>query len=492
MANEDTFQPKDFKMFVPFDVDFRKDAKGEEICVVKGYASTTALDSDGERITFDAIKKGIDGWSEFMNLREMHSNKAAGIGMAVEYDEKGAIVECEVVDSESIKKVRKKVLKGYSIGGKKLSKKGDVITGIEVTEISLVDRPANPECMFDMVKAMGLSKPEEKKALKKRSYNDLKKSLYSVSGLLQAMDILCACGYQLEAEEAFEGEAPAYLPKLKELKGGLADLIREALDHELTELTAETSPSDAEVEEGAKPKDLKKRGAKYSAADVEAFKGIHGTLNQAISKIAEMVGIPVEAIVKAEGSMDMEACKSAHDGITKAHKAMGESMEAHKGDFEKYGKAIGEHHKDMATHLDAMHKAFEAKDEAKPEDKKPEDKPEDKDAAQKPEDLQKLEALGAGALAKRVQELALENEGLKKTPEAPKGALAAIPGAKPVAVAKSEDKGGEAVTEMQKLEEKVKELVKRQKDGDGDATVELILLGRQLPGLSALVASQSN
>jgi hypothetical protein len=44
-----------------------------------------------------------------------------------------------------------KVLQGFSIGGKKLAKKGDTITELELIEISVVDRPANGDCRFEII-----------------------------------------------------------------------------------------------------------------------------------------------------------------------------------------------------------------------------------------------------------------------------------------------------------------------------------------------------
>jgi hypothetical protein len=62
------------------------------------------------------------------------------------------------VDAEAWEKVTEGVYKGFSIGGR-ATKRDDlnksIITGLKLTEISLVDRPANPEATFDVFKADG-------------------------------------------------------------------------------------------------------------------------------------------------------------------------------------------------------------------------------------------------------------------------------------------------------------------------------------------------
>ena len=53
-------------------------------------------------------------------------------------------------------KVREGVYKGFSIGGSVTTRDaGDpqIVTGVELTEISLVDRPANPDAVFALWKS---------------------------------------------------------------------------------------------------------------------------------------------------------------------------------------------------------------------------------------------------------------------------------------------------------------------------------------------------
>ena len=83
------------------------------------------------------------------------------------FDDTGVFIGAHIVDDQAWEKVKKQVYKGFSVGGKKLpdgyDKVTKTITGMKLTEISLVDRPANPEALIEMYKADGLpdAEPEQ-------------------------------------------------------------------------------------------------------------------------------------------------------------------------------------------------------------------------------------------------------------------------------------------------------------------------------------------
>jgi phage head maturation protease len=139
--------------------------------MVYGYATTSALDSQDEEITKEATEMALKDYSNWRNLREMHQASAVGTVPVIEMTEKGAYVGAHVVDDSAWKKVENGVYKGFSIGGKrqedekyfneKLQKRITRITKYKLNEISLVDRPANPEAIFNVAKRDD-SEPEEK------------------------------------------------------------------------------------------------------------------------------------------------------------------------------------------------------------------------------------------------------------------------------------------------------------------------------------------
>ena len=131
---------------------------------VWGIASTSKLDSQGEVVEWEATKKAIEEYSQWRNLREMHQPKAVGTVPVLKLNESNQqLMICgKVVDDDAWKKVKEGVYKGFSLGGQATTKvkefeaaEGKVISKVKaynLNEISLVDRPANPECVFTVIK----------------------------------------------------------------------------------------------------------------------------------------------------------------------------------------------------------------------------------------------------------------------------------------------------------------------------------------------------
>jgi HK97 family phage prohead protease len=125
---------------------------------VWGYASTEATDGHGEVVLKSAIEDALAEYMEFANVREMHQLSAVGTAEEASVDDKGLWIGAKIVDDVAWSKVTSGVYKGFSIGGKVLARDPDnkkTITKIALNEISLVDRPSNPEARFDVWKAAG-------------------------------------------------------------------------------------------------------------------------------------------------------------------------------------------------------------------------------------------------------------------------------------------------------------------------------------------------
>jgi hypothetical protein len=134
---------------------------------VHGVASSEAKDRHGEIVLASAIADALPDFFRHGTgaLREMHSAaRAAGTVDEVEVGEDNITrIIATVVDSEAIKKVKTKVYKAYSIGGRVLARDPDnkkIVTAIELSEISLVDVPANPESVLELFKAVSVAAPD--------------------------------------------------------------------------------------------------------------------------------------------------------------------------------------------------------------------------------------------------------------------------------------------------------------------------------------------
>ena len=129
--------------------------------MVWGYATTEALDSQNERVSKAAIEAALPDYLKWANVREMHQPSAVGSVVEHEMQPKGLWVGAKIIDDSAWRKCtmppESPVYKGFSIGGKELTREGNMITRLILAEISLVDRPANPEARIEVWKAEGLS-----------------------------------------------------------------------------------------------------------------------------------------------------------------------------------------------------------------------------------------------------------------------------------------------------------------------------------------------
>ena len=142
--------------------------------MVYGKATDDSVDMDSQICDDNWLKTAMPKWMEWGNIREQHSAIAAGV--ATEYEQKadGHYIRARVIDPNSVKKVDAGVLKGFSIGIKgarvikdNIAKNGRIIGG-EIIEVSLVDRPANPNAKLTIAKALNgdLTAVEEYKEFK--------------------------------------------------------------------------------------------------------------------------------------------------------------------------------------------------------------------------------------------------------------------------------------------------------------------------------------
>jgi hypothetical protein len=126
---------------------------------VFGVASSGARDEAGEIVSPEAMKAALPGYLAFGAIREMHQPSAAGTALEVNVDDDGFTrLTAHIVDPVAVAKVKAGVYKGLSIGGKVLQrdpKDPTTITALKLMEISLVDRPCNPEASINMWKADG-------------------------------------------------------------------------------------------------------------------------------------------------------------------------------------------------------------------------------------------------------------------------------------------------------------------------------------------------
>lgn len=139
----------------------KQEKQDDGTLLVYGKATDDALDIDQQICDAGWLEKAMPEWFKTGgNIREQHSNIAAGVAKELDSKADGHYISALVVDPVSVKKVETGVLKGFSIGIRAprvvrdtKAANGRIIDG-QIVEISLVDRPANPNAKLTLAKSL--------------------------------------------------------------------------------------------------------------------------------------------------------------------------------------------------------------------------------------------------------------------------------------------------------------------------------------------------
>lgn len=132
---------------------------------VKGVATDDTLDLDGQICDPVWLESAMGQWFKTGNIREMHGMTAVGKATKMTQDGARFAVEAKIVDPLAATKTEEDVYGGFSIGikGARVDESAEalkrapngVIVGGRIVEVSLVDLPANPSAVLELVKTVG-------------------------------------------------------------------------------------------------------------------------------------------------------------------------------------------------------------------------------------------------------------------------------------------------------------------------------------------------
>lgn len=157
--------PEHIRSYAPItDIDSEK---REVECVV----TSEALDSYKTIFSYEGSKRAFQKWiSRTANVREMHARKAVAKGVGVRFDDENKKIYLRSRISKAAPdtwtKIEEDILVGYSVGGsntvwgeiERNGKKYPYLLEYELTEVSLVDNPSNPDALgFTICRADGLT-----------------------------------------------------------------------------------------------------------------------------------------------------------------------------------------------------------------------------------------------------------------------------------------------------------------------------------------------
>lgn len=271
--------------------------RDDEQRMVWGYASTEAIDSQGEVVKLDAIKGAWDDYMKHANIREMHQPSAVGKCKEYEFDSKGVMIGVKVVDDVAWKKVQEEVYTGFSIGGKALNKVDGVITQLKLTEISLVDRPANPEALITVWK--GEDMPDEEDGSvpdADTAAAEIGKGMWNAAKLLEALALVKAACQDAEFEQKRGEHSEGIIEAMKAAKQSLAQLLTAYVTEEVTE-----GANKADTEG-----DIEKAGARFSKGTKATLGEIHSMLKKCDEALTKMGYMDAEEDGDADKSDEIE------------------------------------------------------------------------------------------------------------------------------------------------------------------------------------------
>jgi HK97 family phage prohead protease len=295
--------------------------------IVAGYASTECVDAHGEVVLKSAIEAALEDYLEYGNLREMHQLSAVGVTEEASVDDRGLYICAKVTDDVAWAKVTSGTYKGFSIGGRTLARDKDnkkIITKIALNEISLVDRPSNPEAKFDVWKAAGAdSITKATSALDKIdaavatmvTAGTFEKSLYHVGRLAELLESIAALAQSAEYEAEIEADDSQVPARIRDwIKQG-AGIFKAMAREEVNELVAA-----AKVKKAASADDLGRSVPRGADLILKAMRERDDDIDRLNKRINELLAEP--APPKTAGAYGFVAVSKEQDagggGLQKA------------------------------------------------------------------------------------------------------------------------------------------------------------------------------
>ena len=129
---------------------------------INGLVSNDALDLDQQRCDPNWLNEAIPKWFKSAgNVRVMHQPVIGGKAKSIEQSGTGWNANIKVTNKQADIDIEEGAITGLSVGiknarvEKSLTAPNGLICGGDIIEVSLVDRPANPDCVLEIAKSVG-------------------------------------------------------------------------------------------------------------------------------------------------------------------------------------------------------------------------------------------------------------------------------------------------------------------------------------------------
>lgn len=291
----------------------KKERQSDGTLLVTGIASDDSLDIDEQICDPQWLERAMPEWFKYGNIREQHSNIAAGVATNLMQDGSRQIVTARVVDPTSVMKVESGVLKGFSIGIRnprvaqdKSAPGGRIVDG-EIVEVSLVDRPANPSCLIELAKSVGGDLQQTETLIEKEAPMKECKECGAEYAAKESDDGMCpdCAGKAAEGSEMSEaGKAPE--PEASEESE--ASEAGKAADDEASEMSEVSGEDKAPMKEDSETEE-------HMSEEMRLLNGIMQALSRLESKM-EKYGETMKATSDAAKSV-----KAIDERLSKVEKS---------------------------------------------------------------------------------------------------------------------------------------------------------------------------
>lgn len=409
----------------------------EEAREVWGYASTETEDDDGQKVDLETLKGLLDEYMQWPSIWAQHQPDPVGTCIEARIDDKGLFAKAHITDDAAWQKVKEGVFRGFSIRGPAQTV-GNWLRFKRIREISLVDRPANPDCVFDAWKSSKISAYVEKQTEMNENTFRIRQLDPKVFDRKSFRTVDVAKGYGIKAVNAkrpgkMDAETQSYIfdrdqwtevaarkwienhakgagMQTKDTKKGFGEAAQIASQMQSLAWVQQALKQEAQIEDDNSP--LAAKAAKMIAelgellkeivdeetSEVLAGKDAASVLNgtapapETPSKEKSTMADKDDVQKAAEADVQKAASAKAFKGALEAHKAAGSAVLAAHKDLAEAHKAFGDKMKDFAK----AHKALHGEAPAEPDEDDDEDDEDDED---EPKAIKK----SAGFSAKDVQ-----------------------------------------------------------------------------------------
>jgi pSer/pThr/pTyr-binding forkhead associated (FHA) protein len=209
----------------------KQEKQDDGTLLVYGKATDDSLDIDQQICDAAWLEKAMPEWFKTGgNIREQHSSIAAGVAKELDSKPDGHYISALVVDAQSVKKVETGVLKGFSIGIRaprivrdNKAANGRIIDG-QIVEVSLVDRPANPNAKLMLAKSNGTEVVQMEQFIEKEEETPV--------ATTEPTEVIEAEVVEAETAPVEAEEAKADMPSKEDALKALEDLRANLMAHE--------------------------------------------------------------------------------------------------------------------------------------------------------------------------------------------------------------------------------------------------------------------